>query len=113
LESRRALLRSPGDALRGCVFPLHLYSGVAGSVKKRARISAHPECGHEVFEHSSPPGKQDRASERRQMSAGQQEPGFLWNLVLGYGYECSGAGFGSEQVIARSMDFALLSLHAD
>ncbi len=73
-------------------------------------VAAHPQCGHQVFEHRSGPGKKKKAAIDAGMIAAQLAPALLGKIAAGDGEECGDARLGCNQVVAGFMTLVLAHL---
>ena len=92
------------------LLPIHdlpLHRRLAGLVEQRVFVRGHDQERHEVLEHRTAPGKENRFSTGRCEQTPQRKPALLWKLPLRNRYEAAQSGFRSQQIVVTPIPAAL------
>jgi hypothetical protein len=84
-----------------------------GARDESVGITAHPQRGHEVFEHGAGPGEQDESPKARACSRPSLNQLSWRNLVAGNGKERGNAGFGGDHVVTGFVELLRAHVVAD
>jgi len=90
---------SPGHPALPPVFDLPGNCGPAGLVEERALIRGHHQERHQIFEHGTAPGNEDRISANVREQAAQGKPALLRELPQRNPHEAAESGFRSQQIV--------------
>jgi hypothetical protein len=81
------------------VFDVTSYAGAAALIQQGARIAAHQQQRHQVFEHRPAPRHQRRAAVDVRDEAPHMKPVMLRHVALCDGDEAGQPRFGGQQVV--------------